>query len=279
MTRASVSLFVLALCSIAGCSSGSPPTGTSGTGSPTDTAFHITGDPESSAGATWSYRGRVDGVDYDLQGILMKPRGTGPFPAVLLSHASDGNAAGYGVALGSVMVQWGLVCIATNYTHASGVPIGAPGGAGEPGASNANILRAHRTYELLRSLSYVDMSRVAAHGHSMGAYVTEALVSRYLEDFSVASHTGGGVRPSFIIAGPAPSPSAVADVRIPYQFHHGDQDDVVALSYEQRFDSILTSLAVPHQFYIYPGEGHIEPSRSPVMLARVRDWYAAHGMF
>ena len=53
-----------ALWLLTGCAGGSSRTIT---GTPPDTGFHITGDPESSAGATWTYRGRVDAVDYDCR--------------------------------------------------------------------------------------------------------------------------------------------------------------------------------------------------------------------
>ena len=59
--------------------------------------------------------------------LLPKPRDRGPFPAVVLSHGAGGSAQSYGRELGAVMRKWGLVCIATNYTHARGVPIGTPG--------------------------------------------------------------------------------------------------------------------------------------------------------
>src|SRR5689334_15337647 len=71
------------------------------------------------------------------------------------------------------------------------------------GASQANVLRAHMTHELLRRLHYVDMSRVAHHGHSLGAYLGVATIAAYPNDFRVASHTGGGVRPTAIVIGPA----------------------------------------------------------------------------
>ena len=61
--------------------------------------------------------------------------------------------------------------------------------------------------------------------------------------------------------------------------HHGELDEVVPLSYEQRLDSILAARSVPQELYIYPGEDHVGPSRSPTMLQRVHGWYAAHGMF
>jgi dienelactone hydrolase len=166
-----------------------------------------------------------------------------------------------------------------NYTHSSGVPSGAPGGATEPGASAANVLRAHMTYELLRRLGYVDMARVAAHGHSMGAYVDAALLGAYPADFRVASQTGGGVRPDFIVAGPAPTSAQVRGIRAPYQLHHGDADAVVPLSYDERFDSLLAAAHVEHELDVYAAADHLAVRTSPVMLQRVHDWYAAHGMF
>jgi dienelactone hydrolase len=247
---------------------------------PARSAFHILGDPESAQGAIWTYKDTVKGVRYDLHGVLLKPPGPGPFPAVVLSHGFKGNAAGYGIGLGAPMVQWGLVCIAVDYTHAAGVPIGSPGNASERGATRPNVLRAHRAYEMLRSLPYVDMTRVAAHGHSMGAYVTAALVSAYPGDFRVASHTGGGVRPNGLErARPAPIAAQLRGIRVPYQMHHGESDMVVPLSFDRSFDSILAALGVPHELYIYPGADHAAPSRSPVMLERVRQWYTRHGMF
>jgi hypothetical protein len=54
---------------------------------------------------------------------------------------------------------------------------------------------------------------------------------------------------------------------------------VVPLSYDQRFDSILTAMSVPHEFYIYPGAGHLDVRTSPDMFDRVHAWYASHGMF
>jgi len=163
--------------------------------------------------------------------------------------------------------------------HAAGVPIGAPGDASAPGASAANVLRARMTFELLRRLGYVDMSRVALHGHSMGAYVDAALAGAYPTDFRVASQTGGGVRPREIFAGPAPSIAQTETIRVPFQLHHGELDTTVPLSYDQRFDSLLTATSVEHALYTYPNEDHLQVRLDPAMLDRVHSWYAAHGMF
>ncbi|HEX4683275.1 MAG TPA: hypothetical protein VH277_11215 [Gemmatimonadaceae bacterium] len=65
----------------------------------------------------------------------------------------------------------------------------------------------------------------------------------------------------------------------PFQMHHGELDTTVPLSYDQRFDSPLTSTAVEHQLFVYAGETHLDVRTDPVVLAHVHDWYAAHGMF
>ena len=51
----------------------------------------LQGDPESAQGATWTYRGSLDRVTFDLQGILLKPAGGGPFGAVVISHGAGGH--------------------------------------------------------------------------------------------------------------------------------------------------------------------------------------------
>jgi dienelactone hydrolase len=269
---------VLILVVIAGCGGSEPssPTSPSTPAPPAASAsFTLQGDPESTQGATWTYRGSLQGVTFDLQGILLKPAGTGPFGAVVLSHGAGGNAAAYSRNIAMEMRRWGLVCIATNYTHSGNVPIGAPGTANEPGASDANVLRGHAVREILRTFGYVDQSRVAAHGHSMGAFVTTALVGAYPNDFRVASHTAGGVRAPNV-TGPAPSEAQARAIRTPYQLHHGDQDVVVSIAQDQRLDGILLASQVPHEFHVYTGADHDDVAQSATVLARVRSWYAAH---
>lgn len=241
--------------------------------------FVVSGDPESLRGATWTFRGRVDGTDYDLSGALLKPPGPGPFPAVILSHGSHGNAAGLMSILGPTMVGWGMVCIAVNYTHSEGVPIGRPGDEGEPGASHANVQRAQMTYQLLRQLGYVDMKRVALHGHSMGAWVSTALANEYPDEFRAATTTGGGVRPASIRRGPAPTPEQTEHIRTPFQLHHGGADETVQPSFDQRFANLLTEHGVENELVMYPGASHLQVRAHPAVLARIKSWYTAHGLF
>jgi len=270
-----VTLLVLA----AGCGGKESSSPTAPSPAPSSPAFTLQGDPASGQGATWTYGGTLEGIAYDLQGILLKPQGGGPFPAVILSHGAGGSANVYSRGVAAEMVRWGLVCIATNYTHAGGVSLGAPGTLLEPGASQANVRRAHAVYEILRTLGYVDMRRVAAHGHSMGAFVTTALLATYPNDFRAASHTAGGVRTDAFAFGPAPPESQATSIRTPYQLHHGDADSVVPIASDRRLDSVLQTIGVPHDLRVYSGAEHNDVSNNPTVLAAIRAWYGSHGMF
>ena len=220
----------------------------------------------------------LDGKTVDLQGILLKPRGRGPFPAVVLSHPAGGTAQSYGRELGAVMRKWGLVCIATNYTHARGVARESPGTLLEQGASPTNTFRAHAAVTVLARLGYVDVRRVAAHGHSMGAFVTTAFVAEYPGDVRVASHTAGGVLLDAIHANgmPAPSVAQARRIKTPYQWHHGLLDFAVPFLLDRRFDAVLNA---PHEGHLYPRLSHATVADDPEVLARIRTWYSAHGLF
>ena len=269
-------LIVALLCALAACHRHSvttvPPR------APGDPTFLLAGDPESASGAKWTLVGTLDGNAVNLQGILLKPRGRGPLPAVVLSHGAGGNAESYSRAVGRVMRTWGLVCIAVNYTHADGVPLGAPGSLLQQGASRENAFRAHAAVTALARLHYVDVRRIAAHGHSMGAFVTTAFVAAYPVDVRVASHTAGGVLLDAIHHEGMPLPSVAEARRIqaPYQWHHGLLDYAVPFLLDRRFDSVLTA---PHEGHLYRSLRHNEVATDFEVLERIRAWYTTHGMF
>lgn len=260
---------------LSGCGGGATSPGEPGP------AFQLSGDPASSAGATWTYKATTDGVTYDLRGILKKPVGQGPFPAVILSHGGEQNALTM-LPAATEMVTWGLVGIATNYTHATdtGAPLGSPGTIGERGATQSNIQRARKVLEILSTLGYVDMNRVAAHGVSNGGFVTTATLATYPSAFRVASHAAAGVMDPVSGSPPsAPSASLAAGVRTPYNLHHGDPDDTNPLSSDQRLALILEANGVPYELWVYPGGGHTGFVQNPAFYSRIRAWYARFGLF
>jgi dienelactone hydrolase len=267
---------------LAGC--GSDPAGPpAGAGSPPPMvgsvdcgAFLVSGDPRSTSGATWTYRSTDDGVEYRLEGLLLVPAGDGPFGAVVVSHGKGGLPVHYSASVGRTLVSWGLVVIATRYTHAADndghnatlLPAGADG------ASEANVLRARKTRGLLACVGAADTGRVAAHGHSMGAFVTAQWAGTHAGDLRAASHTAGGTS-----TGPnATQPAAAARIVTPYQIHHGDADAVVPLAADQALAAVLAANAVPHELHVYAGFSHERMASDAGMLARVREWYRTYGV-
>ena len=238
----------------------------------------MSGDPTVPTGARWTYAATEGGVTYDLSGIVLRPSGNGPFPAVILSHGLGENVDVYARDIAGDMVTWGLVVIATNYTHAGGVALGAPGTLADLGASEANVQRAAKLLELLARLGYVDTSRIAAHGHSAGAFVTAALAAAQPSRVRAASVTAGGAAVQHYTTQTVATSEAQAQaIRVPLQLHHGDRDLVVPLPLGQRLAAILTSNGVPHELIVYPGEGH-GIGGLPAMLTSVRAWYRRHGV-
>jgi dienelactone hydrolase len=246
---------------------------------PTLDGLTIAGDPASGDGARWSLRTVLDGVAIDVDGVLLKPAGAGPFPAVVISHGLEQGPFDYGVAVAREMRQWGLVAIGPSYTHALGGARGAPGTGADNGASDANVRRALAARHVLSSLAYVDRARLALHGHSAGAFVTTAVLAAAPGAFAAASHTAGGASDDLSRTRTRPPSEAVAAaVRTPYQLHHGDRDPSVPLAFDQRLLAILRAQGVAAELHVYPGADHDSVERHAQMFERVQRWYAQHGV-
>ncbi|HEU5073364.1 MAG TPA: dienelactone hydrolase family protein, partial [Polyangiaceae bacterium] len=239
-------------------------------------AFAVLGDPASDGGASWTYQ-EQDGCDeYNLEGILFAPAGSGPFGAVVVSHGRQGTPSGYSATVARSFRSFGLVAIGTRYTHA----LDTDGRnaellpAGAEGASDANIKRARKAQALLACVAGVDGTRLAAHGHSMGAFLSAELVGTFASDFLAASHSAGGTSDY----GVATSPGAAESITAPYQIHHGESDTVVDIALDHAFQEVLEANAVRHEFHTYPGYTHQAIATDETMLDRVGAWYATHGV-
>ncbi len=55
--------------------------------------------------------------DGQVTGIIRMPSGSGPFPAVLISHGKGGSAGGFSLQHANILVDWGFACIGPSYTH------------------------------------------------------------------------------------------------------------------------------------------------------------------
>ena len=271
MRRCGMFLGLLGLC---GALSATPALSGTAVAAASCAAFVVTGNPRTTTGATWTYRSTDAGVRYALEGVLFVPTGTGPFPAVVVSHGKGGTPRGYSATISRTMVGWGLVAIGVMYTHAPDVEDLGNAPDGPDGASTANVQRARKARELLACVGGVTLARVAAHGHSMGAFVTGQLLGTVPGQFRAASHTAGGVSD-----GPNATKRAAAEqIVTPYHLHHGDADQVVPLAFDQTLDSILAASGTPHQLHVYAGYDHQRITFDALMLSRVRSWYQTRGV-
>jgi dienelactone hydrolase len=239
-------------------------------------------------GERWTYR---DG-EFVMSGILLKPEGKGPFPAVLISHGLGGSAESFGLTKAREMVKWGFVCIAPSYTHSAGARgnrPGAPTKAGPPtkggrggqhpadyGASTENLRRARTCLDLLSRLPEVDAKRLFAYGHSMGGFVTIGLAATAPDRLQAAAITGSGIAPQEGF--PAPSTAKAEQVRTPFLILHGSADPVVRPQQSADFKAILDENHVPNERTVYDGEGHpIDQTQRERVFAAVRAWFEKHG--
>lgn len=219
-------------------------------------------------GDRWSY---ADG-SFQMEGILLKPEGKGPFPAVLISHGMGGNAQGFGMQKAREMVQWGMVCIAPSYTHS-----GAGGDRSAMGASAENLRRASTCLEILRGLPYVEGSRIGAYGHSMGGFVTIGLTASSTEAVKAAAITGSGVSPQE--GYPAPSAKAAEKIRTPFLMLHGAEDNVVRPEQSAELKRILDHNKVPNDRLVADGQGHpIDQTMRADVFRLVREWFVKNGV-
>ncbi len=245
----------------------SPKSGAAEQPSAAAKGFHLDGE-------RWTYR---DG-DFAMDGILLKPDGEGPFPAVLISHGYGGNAQSFGVQKAREMVKWGLVCIAPNYTHA--VPPGTQRGGPPPrdaGASVENIRRAKACVEILRGMSDVDGKRIAAYGHSMGGFVTIGFTASAPELIKAAAITGSGVAPQDGYA--APSAATAEKIRTPFLILHGSADSTVRPAQSESLKQILDHNEVPNERRVFENESHpIDQTKREEVFRQIRGWFSRHGV-
>jgi dienelactone hydrolase len=208
-----------------------------------------------------------------LIGLLLKPEGRGPFPAIVLSHARGVRVENAVRSKGRDFVKWGFVGIATDYTH--------KGGTTDPGftfgARPENIRRALACLEIVRQQEDVDPRRIAAYGHSMGAFVTIALAAAAPDKIAAAAITAGGVHPQAVR--PSPTPDVAEKVRAPFLILHGAADKVVSPKDSELFKQVLDKNKVPNERHLFEGVSHNLPGeRADEVNHLIREWFTKHGV-
>jgi dienelactone hydrolase len=222
----------------------------------------------------WTYN--VGELSFD--GILIRPEGKGPFPAVLISHGLGGSAESFGLQKAREMVGWGYVCIAPNYTHSRNAipaPGTRPGRGNNYGASEENLRRAATCLDILASLPDVDKDRIAAYGHSMGGFVTIGLAAREPQRLFAAAISGSGTAPRAGFA--APSAEAAAKIRTPFIMFHGADDTTVRPDQSAALSAALEKNGVARERHVYEGVNHpVDQVKAKEMYSLTKAWFSKH---
>ncbi|QIF05272.1 prolyl oligopeptidase family serine peptidase [Roseimicrobium sp. ORNL1] len=209
-----------------------------------------------------------------LSGILIKPAGKGPFPAILINHGLGSNAEQFGRMKAKEFVQWGMVCIATDLTHARPQP-GAD--RSQFGASTENLRRAKACLAILGTLPEVDAKRICVYGNSMGAFLTVGLAAEVPGQIAAAAISAGGVitQTGF----PSPTVDAAKNIRTPFIILHGDQDTTVPPENSARLKEVLDQQKVPNERHVFPRVSHnLHAEKADEVYRLIRAWFAKQGV-
>lgn len=215
-----------------------------------------------------------DGV---VSGIIRIPSGSGPFPAVLISHGKGGTASNFSAQHAANLVSWGFACIGPSYTH-EGSNVNT---SDNEGYCPENSRRARRCIEILAATPGVDMSRLALFGHSMGSYLNGGLAGEIPTQIKAVLISAGGTSGTTTTTFAAPATQEVQGITAPVLMFHGTADGTVSPSQSVSLQTILLSNGVPTKRLLYQGVPHaiIDTNyKQADLYAVTRAWFTTHGV-
>ena len=232
-----------------------------------------------------------------LRALLWRPRGRGPFPAILFNHGSGrsreqlerlGPYERQADALGPVFASHGYLFL---YLFRRGAGLSADQGTNSFDLMNgelaANGLDARNALQLqllenrelsdslsglafLRALPEVNSRAVAAIGHSFGGSLTLLLAEREPTLRAIVVFSGAGYSWDRSPKLRARLLAAVARIAAPVFFIHAANDYSVAPG--QALDAHLRQLGKPHRLKIYPPVGHTADEGHDLVYLGVSTW-------
>jgi len=230
----------------------------------------------------------------DFGRYILKPRGSGPFPAVIVNHGGHRTSEDV-FATCALFAHNGFVTIACNLRHGE-VPLPYDWidreetweeGMG-PGTSEENIRRLQESIEILKSLEYVDSKKIAIYGHSMGGHLTVgylALANKN-KDVRVGAITSAGIYPKNpeefknskwleIIKMISPEAEAIRNIEVPFLIIHGRRDRTCPVECAMTLKEELDKHDRVSILKIHDDEGHGVNHRQGVFEEIIR-FYRKH---
>lgn len=221
------------------------------------------------SGENWTY---AHAGQTTVTGILLKPSGSGPFPAVIINHGKGSTLTAFTRSKALEMVSWGFVCIGPRFTHASDDPDFA--NTALEGSRSENLRRADVCYQVLQSMTSVRQDRICIYGNSMGAFVTIGITGLYPTRFAAAAITAGGI----IASGEAATPTVAeaTPIRAPFLILHGEVDGTVPPSRSLLLKQTLDAQNVVNSRITWPGVDHdLHQVKSAEVYSLIRNWFTS----
>ncbi len=219
-----------------------------------------------------------DGVH--LEGLLAVPRAT-PAPHALVVDIHGGPSVSYHHSWDTL---WAETLCAEGYAVFFPNPFGGPGRGGAFSRANLQDPLGTEFDQVIAGVHYLvsegiaDARRTAAMGASYGGYMTAAAVARggtfrggvviagisnLQSCWATANNSpfydflcGGAPRERFDLYVERSPVNFVTSDSLPTLILHGELDQCVPVSQARELFATLTSLEVPAELVIYPGEGH-----------------------
>lgn len=264
-------------------------------------------------GTKWTYH---EG-DLTMTGVLYKPEGPGPFPALLISHGRGGTAEAFGGGKAREFVKMGFVCIAPNYTHAGPAggananegggarrrpegtprdpnaprPTGAGAGGtrreGGPGGGAGQLAGAGAPgaseENLKRASKCLDLLQGLPYvdGKRLAAYGNS--MGAFIT-VALSASEAGRLRATAITAGGIGGRGGAFDVSaspptVPMLILHGSADGTVPPDSSVRLKELLDGNKVPNERHLFDGIGHnLHQQKAAEVNALIKAWLAKHGL-
>lgn len=222
---------------------------------PHDAYVHVVSERESPVHQT--YIKAKDGVY--IAAAIRKPRGEGPFPAIIIFHGAPGgrgmeqlvgwSRGDHGGPVWERFLQEGFVVVVADYRGGDYNTVNAPSSSGVVTAIDDGI----SVIEHVKALPYVDGARISLYGVSLGGNLVMFLASKVPTLKAVIAGAPApiwflgyrvppGPRPDFAATPPDPEVTRtnVATIRAPILIQVGTNDRLLAL------DTVLHDELVKH---------------------------------
>ena len=216
---------------------------------------------------------------------LGMPRGSGPFPAVVVSQAAGGVDEFIQTIVERLAAE-GYAAVAPDLYHRTTEEIErATGKTRRQLLDDTEIVSDIKaTVSFLQNHAFVDRQRIGVTGFCMGGRVVWLAAASNTDFKAAVPFYGGFIMDSWGKA--TQSPFELSDnINCPMLFHFGEVDLNPSLDDMARFDEELTRLGKPHEFHVYSGAGHrfldhtftaYQQEASELSWARTLDFFAAN---